>query len=105
LDIPKKFMIGGKTFQVKLNNELDYEKGNEGSIDYRKCEVELQSSKGIMTEDAMKHTFWHEVVHGILDSMGEHIQSNDEKYVDTFALLLHQVIESSNGKITIKGRK
>ena len=38
-------------------------------------------------------TFIHEIIHGILDTMGETELSSNEKFVNTFAGYLYQVIK------------
>ena len=54
---------------------------SENFYNYKQCE----SSK--------INTFIHEVVHGVLNTMGENKLSSDEKFVTTFASLLVDVIE------------
>ena len=45
------------------------------------------------SESSKVNTFIHEVVHGVLDTMGENKLSSDEKFVTTFASLLVDVVE------------
>lgn len=53
----------------------------ENFYNYKQCE----SSK--------INTFIHEVVHGVLNTMGENKLSSDEKFVTTFESLMVDVIE------------
>ena len=45
------------------------------------------------SETSITNTFMHEVVHGVLNTMGENKLSSDEKFVTTFASLMVDVIE------------
>ena len=40
--------------------------------------------------DYMEASFYHELVHVILDTMGKHELSDSEEFVEGFANLLHQ---------------
>ena len=44
-------------------------------------------------ESSKINTFIHEVVHGVLDTMGESELSSNEKFVSTFSSLLIDTIE------------
>ena len=107
MKIPNRIRIGGQDINVCIKDRLINEKLGmiclasgeldiaETFYDYKQCE----SSKG--------NTFIHEVVHGVLDTMGEKELSSNEKFVNTFASLLVDVIneivkvnkeECTNGK-------
>ena len=45
------------------------------------------------SESSQVNTFIHEVVHGVLDTMGEDKLAYNEKFVNTFSSLLVDVIE------------
>ena len=47
------------------------------------------------SESSMLDTFYHEKVHIILDAMGEHTLSSEEKFVEVFSRLLRQSDESA----------
>ena len=91
--IPSKIRIGGKDINVCIKDRLVNEKLGiiflasgeldiaETFYDYKQCE----SSK--------VNTFIHEVIHGVLDSMGENELSSNEKFVTTFTSLFVDVIE------------
>lgn len=44
----------------------------------------------VISQDTLDQTFYHEVVHAILDTIGEHELSANEKFVQQFSVLLHQ---------------
>jgi hypothetical protein len=43
----------------------------------------------------MTDTFWHELVHAILNDMGEDLLNNNEKFVTGFANRLTKAIQSA----------
>lgn len=98
--IPDNFNIAGMRYIVSHQGE---QKGNTkyGMINNPKCEVILY---GKMDDTVISHnqrvqTFWHEVVHGILDSMGETELSQNEKFVCTFSSFLNEVMQSAECEI------
>ena len=91
--IPNKIRIGGQEISVvneeRLNNNqlgtICMAEGILRIADNFKNSKQCQSSK--IT------TFIHEVVHGVLDTMGEFELSGNEKFVSTFSSLLVNPIE------------
>ena len=91
--IPNTIRIGGQDISVINKERLDNDilgdiciaEGILRIADNFKNSKQCQSSK--IT------TFIHEVVHGILDTMGEFDLSGNEKFVSTFSSLLIDPIE------------
>lgn len=91
--IPNTIKIGGQDISVVNKERLDGDilgdiciaEGTLRIADNFKNSKQCQSSK--IT------TFIHEVVHGILDTMGESELSRNEKFVSTFSSLLVDPIE------------
>lgn len=91
--IPNTIRIGGQDISVVNKERLDNDilgdiciaEGILRIADNFKNSKQCQSSK--IT------TFIHEVVHGILDTMGEFELSGNEKFVSTFSSLLIDPIE------------
>ena len=91
--IPNTIKIGGQDISVINEERLDNDilgqiciaEGTLKIADNFKNSKQCQSSK--IT------TFIHEVVHGILDTMGEFDLSGNEKFVSTFSSLLVDPIE------------
>ena len=91
--IPNTIKIGGQDISVVNKERLDNDilgeiciaEGTLRIADNFKNRKQCQSSK--IT------TFIHEVVHGILDTMGEFNLSENEKFVCTFSSLLVSPIE------------
>lgn len=97
--IPKSFQILGHTVKVEHKDYVDFG-ANEGSCEHLKLKIEIakKDTKGNVPETVQEHTYFHEITHMILDSMGEGELSQNEKFVDTFSGLLHQVITTSKYK-------
>lgn len=94
MKIPNKIRVGGQELEVIHPQML--EDGNLG-----KCCLGNGYIKIAETFDGMKqsetsklNTFWHEVVHAILDTMGEVELSRNEKFVCTFAGFLTECVHS-----------
>ena len=93
MTIPSKIRIGGQDISVVNEERLDdNELGTiclaEGVL---KIADDFNNSK--QCESSKINTFIHEVVHGVLDTMGEFELSKNEKFVCTFASLLVDTIE------------
>ena len=91
--IPDKIRIGGQEISVVKAERLgDNELGKSGV-----AEGVLRSADNFnnlqQCESAKINTFIHEIVHGILDTMGEYELSGNEKFVCTFSSLLIDTIE------------
>ena len=91
--IPSKIRIGGQDIRVETLDRLY--NNNLGNI----CVAEgvLQIADNFdnrkQSEGSKINTFIHEVVHGVLDTMGESELSKNEKFVCTFSSLLVDTIE------------
>lgn len=85
--VPKSFCLLGHKIRVRVVPSKRWKwKDCVGYWDPRKHVIYLHASQN---KTALQHTFCHEMVHRILDAMS-HQLSGDEKFVDTFAGLLHQ---------------
>jgi hypothetical protein len=67
-----------------------------GRIDYRAATIQIAKRAGsprrARSPKGLNHTFWHEVVHGILYDMGSR-KYRDEQFVDELAKRIMQVRE------------
>lgn len=62
---------------------------------YNTISVLLQDDKDRTISQSQKcQTFWHEVVHYILDAMGEKQGEDNERFVTCFSNFLNEVIQS-----------
>lgn len=95
--IPKSFTVGGIDIEVKNvyripNSEV------LGQCNLAGGTIEIaQTAEGVdQCESSKLNTFYHELVHCILDVMGENALSNNEKFVNTFSSFLTESIKSFN---------
>lgn len=96
--IPKKFTVLNHTFKVRMVDNIV----TNGEVRLGECckdlcvvDIATHSHTDPIPDSVMEHTFFHEITHVILDIMGEERLSSDEKFVDVFSGLLHQVIKTS----------
>jgi hypothetical protein len=94
--IPKSFQLFGSTVNVITANDIMNELENYGDSHYSTLTIRLATSNGVkqLPVDRVEDTFYHELVHMILDSMKEGELSSNEKFVDTFGKLLRQAINT-----------
>lgn len=100
MKIPKKFKLFGTTININFqDSRLSYQ-SSLGDCSYIDGEINLcREYKGKpLNKDAIIDTFYHEKVHVILDGMGEHELSANEKFVDVFSKLLRQSDETAEYK-------
>lgn len=90
----KKFKLGGKEFNVELVRSIDdtglgrtYSMLNKIKIAETWQNFELENT-------GKEQTFYHELVHAILDELGENELSANERFVQSFSVLLYQFEKS-----------
>lgn len=91
--IPSKIRIGGQDINVLIKKHLDDSKLGKICLASGEFEIAENFYEYKQSESSKVNTFIHEVVHGVLDTMGENKLSSDEKFVTTFASLLVDVVE------------
>lgn len=99
--IPEKFKLLGHTIDVVIENDLTNKTDCLGESRYRYNQIALQSISSKEREHTNTHleqTFLHEVTHWILHSMHEIDLSNNEKFVQQFGGILHQVLTTMEGE-------
>ena len=93
--IPNKFTVGGQDINVK-QVEL-CENSDLGNIVLGQGEIQIASyvSRGVPQSDTSKlNTFYHELTHAILRTMGEYELNSNERFVCTFSSLLTEAVRS-----------
>lgn len=82
----------GHTVTVQIISKKDWKYDGEwGWWDPAKNEILLVRQP----RTQLRHSFWHEAVHAILDFMGHSKLSANEAFVDQFGGLLAQILDSS----------
>ena len=91
--IPNKIRIGGQDISVVIKERLDDNKLGTICVAEGVLRIADNFSNINQCESSKINTFIHEVVHGVLDTMGESELSSNEKFVSTFSSLLIDTIE------------
>lgn len=94
INIPKKFNLLGHTYKVKFVKKVD-SRDSPGDIDPNTKIIRLKKSSKSHSKDLVEETFFHEMIHGILDELEYGNLSNDEQLVERVGRALHQVFKSS----------
>ena len=91
--IPDKIRIGGQ--EIRIVNEERLDDNKLGTICVAEGVLRIADNFNNLKqcESSKISTFIHEIVHGILDTMGESELSGNEKFVCTFSSLLIDSIE------------
>jgi len=88
--IPKTFKLFNTTWTVKQVHKIDNE-GSLGICDYNTATIRIRRN---LKKDIKESTFYHELMHAILDTLNYDSLSSDEKFVDTMGQSLHQVLKT-----------
>ena len=96
MTIPKKFKIFASTINIGFDNVRLSNIGVLGDCSFTDGKINICNEyKGeAVTDCCAIDTFYHEKIHIILDAMGEHELSQNEKFVEIFARLLRQSNET-----------
>ena len=92
MKVIEKFTIGAVNWKVEVDNKRNDDREAYGYCNFDTSTITIQDkSNGVnRDESAVQQTTYHEVVHAILDTMSEYELSKNEKFVQSFSLLLHQ---------------
>lgn len=92
--IPTEFNLLGHTILVKINNDRMGDKSALGYCQPLHNEILLADTTDgkALQVSVIEHTFCHELVHLILNTMNENELYKNEKFVDVFGGLLHQYL-------------
>jgi hypothetical protein len=93
MKIPKSFELGSHIIKVIVDSKLMIAKDRWGEAGLIKNNIiisTIHSDQTKITNSMILHTFYHEKIHHILNTMGEKDLCNNEKFVDIFANLLLQ---------------
>lgn len=87
MKIPREFKLGGITWKVE---EHPFLPGALGATYGQETTVALLKT---LPRQVKEQTYCHELVHCILYSMGVPTAEHDEKFIDGFAVFLHQYLD------------
>jgi hypothetical protein len=99
--IPSSFWLYGQKIVVSYDPTLSDANGCVGEARYRTNQIVLQPDSDSVPRlrSKVEQTFLHEVVHYIFYVLGEDEMRMNEKLIDGFSALLHQMLTTSNGNI------
>jgi hypothetical protein len=97
MKIPKKVKIMGKIIDVEWDKELVEKSDSTGEAHYRFNKIVLQPNvKGYLRDQQeIDITFFHELIHFVLDSMEESDLRSNEKFVGLLSSMLYQVLKDN----------
>lgn len=89
MQIPKTIKILGMNYEIKEVDYIERERNLVGRFDEEMQEIRIRKD---ISEQFKEQTLIHELVHGILVSMGKLELHEDEVFVTNFSNILHQII-------------
>lgn len=89
MKIPKEFQLGGTKWTVQQHTPLV---GAMGATFSGQALVQIDSK---LDRQIKEQTFLHELCHCIFFAMGKTGEAHDEVFIDGFATLLHQYMNSA----------
>ena len=94
MEIPTKFYVGGQEINVRIIDTTPNAMLGECTLWNGDISI-ANIYKGIEQSPSSKlNTFYHELTHAILDSMGEFELSQNEKFVTSFSGFLTHAIST-----------
>lgn len=88
MKIPSRFIVGGATVDVVVKDRIEDDKLGSCSLPEGRIELANTYYGRKQSEESMLNTFYHEMVHSILGTMGKDDLNDDESFVCTFASFL-----------------
>ena len=94
-NIPTELVVGGQHIDVHIVDRLSSDLLGVCLLASGYIKIAKTTTDGEeQSVTSMENTFFHELVHLILDTMGETELSTNEKFVSTFASFLYEAIKS-----------
>jgi hypothetical protein len=93
-DIPKSFTVGGQDIEVVTQNTINGDKLGEACLWNGIIKISEIYKGHLQCESSKFNTFHHELIHLILDTMGEYELSANERFINTFSGFLTEAIRS-----------
>ena len=94
--IPSSYEVGGTMIEVRKVERCDDNVFGLAFLGAGYIEIaNLVNKCDTQSEDSKRNTFYHELTHTILDTMGETDLSQNEKFVNTFAGFLTEAMRNA----------
>ena len=99
--IPQKFKLFGRTINVMYDKSILQKDDHIGQACYKEDKIKIlpNTESYKMKNYQIEQIFMHELIHFILEAMNENELRINEKFVDIFASLLHQAINTFEGEL------
>ena len=94
--IPEKFRLNGKPYKVVIDDEYCNDDGMYGEADFTQQLITICNKYNgkVLKKSTREKTYFHELVHQILHSMGKEKLKYNEDFVDLFAERLYEYEKS-----------
>jgi len=89
--LPKRFQVGAQEYKIKMVDKIDVLDNKYGLLDCTNNLIYIQNN---LSWDKTRHTLRHEQVHVVLCALGLDELNQNEAFVDNFALILDQILET-----------
>lgn len=87
--IPSNFQVGGQNIKVRFVDRCDYNNAGNSFLGAGYIKIaKMFNESDLQSEGSQRNTFFHELTHSILDTMGENELSGNEKFVSCFSSFL-----------------
>lgn len=94
--IPSKYQVGGQEMEVRLVERCDDNAIGSCILADGYIEIaERHSKDGRQSQSSKENTFYHELVHSILRTMGETELNDNERFVCCFAGFLTEAMKNA----------
>lgn len=92
ITIPLEFKLNGKKITVEFDNDYCEDEGYLGEADFELKLITLASTDNgkKLPKSEIDKTFYHELMHLVLDAAGRHKLKFNEDFVDRVGLLLYE---------------
>lgn len=94
IKIPNKLKVGGQDLNVVFTNTINGDKMGECCLWSGIIQISEIYKGEPQTDSSKFNTFYHELTHVILDTMGEYELSTNERFVCSFSGFLSEAIRS-----------
>jgi hypothetical protein len=92
----KEFTLGAVKWSVVIDNDKMKSRGTLGLTSFTESTIYLADTNigKLIPKDLMMQMLYHELIHAILDAIGQDDITYDEKIAQGMGLLLHQFEET-----------
>ncbi len=88
-----KVTILGIPYQIEEVDRIENQSDTVlGMILYAEQKIKIRAS---LPKELKEQTLIHEIIHGILENLGEHDLNNNERLVQSLAATVYQIIQSN----------